>query len=276
MKPSSNFQMVFDRMTLPGLRIYLYLGFAALLFLLFVLGERNALAGGLICLFLGIPGLLFRWTFAPILVLILSFYFMLAPAGVPMSRAFVEEVPSLQLTDLLITAAVLVYLIAQYRVNSLLSQAFPLERPLIHRTAIPDEPPLDAPAQRPNTSVHDSEVKSILIQGVVFTLASLVGWVFLYYPPIGARGFPSTTVRFWIAVWSIAGSMMVGHVVLSYLSWRNMRRDEASMILRDALWWETRREQERLHHWRQWYRSGRPEPLIANDVEQQSERSERK
>jgi len=253
MKTPGTLRTIVDRLLQPGLRLYLYVGVAALLFNLFVLSERNAIAGGLIILLIGIPGLIIRWTFAPLLVILLTFYFAYAPSGVPSVRQlYSPNRPTIQLTDILISISLLVYTIAQYRVNSVVSQAFSLESKPVHRPLSANDPTLDQPIRRPPEQVRESEIGSILGQGIGFSVVSVMGWYILYQIDFGGV-YTVDILRFLLMAWLISFGMVIAQVMLGYLRWRSMSRREASMFLRDTLWRETRREQQRLHTWRQWF-----------------------
>ena len=61
-----------------------------------------------------------------------------------------------------------------------------------------------------------------------------------------------------IAWWCVTLSIpIVASVVFRYLALRKMNRRAARLMLQDMFWLETRREQERIYHWRNWYKKNK-------------------
>lgn len=257
-KRPSTWAIVLERLMTPGLRNYLFLGVAAMLLDTVMFASRSALAGGLIAALLALPGLLLRWTFAPLLVVLVAFWFTLAPFGAPprpMDTAPLDDLSDV--TKVLMPMSLLAYLIAQYRLSGVVGQVATGE---VTPVARPGAPAAEEPIRRPAALVDDGEMGTIALSGVVFGLVGTALWFLLY--GVWREGSAATNfTRLMAVLWTLAGVGLAAWAVVGYLRWRGMSGAEGSLYLRDQLWQETRREAERLENWKAWHARGGSGPL---------------
>ncbi len=122
----------------PSARNYLFIGAAALLVYYTLMAERGGQLGALLTVIIAVPGLLARWVISPCLVLVLTSYLLfdpnferLVPAfdGARRSLSYGRVSMAVGLSDILLAAAILIYLIAQCRIFSLVHQSMPNDPP---------------------------------------------------------------------------------------------------------------------------------------------------
>jgi hypothetical protein len=229
----------------PLTTAYLLVGLAAvgILGLLMIEGGGR---WGLIPALIGAAGLAFRWRSAPLIVLAGIALGQLAPFGSIELPVFVvsEMFPSRSAqgsnvaTNLALCTAVLVYVIAQYRLIGLSVAMFP---PGDKRDANP-----------PRTgSAGSAEIGTGL-----FTAAAASVAAFLLWRLVGNVRVPWGIVpaqwRLGVLAWLLIGGLAVAAAVLGHLGWWRASRAEAAVYLQDALWHETRGDQRRINRWRAW------------------------
>ena len=66
--------------------------------------------------------------------------------------------------------------------------------------------------------------------------------------------FTVGTSRFLLVAWLMGLSLMVVSAALVYMRSARMTRNEAALVLRDEYFQENRRETDRLHRWRKWFK----------------------
>src|SRR4051812_26824474 len=102
----------------PAVRNYTVAALSALAMIFLVLFQQGSDLGGLLIVLVGVAGVMLRWTPAPVFVLALLTYFMVFPFGIPgeaFDSNFEIQDGRFRMTDLLLTASVLVYVACQYR-----------------------------------------------------------------------------------------------------------------------------------------------------------------
>jgi hypothetical protein len=183
----------------------------------------------------------------------------------------------------ILSASVLAYLIAQYRVLSLVHQSMPVD-------PAPRRKGQSAPAtpRRPLSLIAEGEPIAALALGLGAVAIGLAAWSLLSWYERSQRlsgnwGITRPFARSMLVLWSIGTVAVVAGVFFRYVSMRRMGRQQARMVLQNMFWTETRREQERIHRWRRWARTGRPRPLentgasaeVAVDASGRSDRTSR-
>jgi hypothetical protein len=268
----------------PAVRNYVFVGLAAVIVFVLATFARGAEAAGLLAAVFAVAGLLARWASGPFLFAVIAGYLLMDPYGLHWASFFSGyrslRTPArsadaeLDLGSLLIVLAVLIYLMAQYRVFSLLAHAVPTDprRLADHRNAtrpprlgrhwrrIP--PPVDPSARRdPHQkrsprAVAESELPQMLAVAAACVLGAQIAWAIL------ARFEPAFEMepryaRLMLLIWLVGVGVMIASAGLGYLAMRRAPPDEAAMYLQDELWKETRREQQRVQRWRVWGRARR-------------------
>ncbi|CAN5324335.1 hypothetical protein BH11PLA2_BH11PLA2_00950 [soil metagenome] len=246
----------------PALRGYLLAAMASLLVIFAVKFEDGALAAAGVPVLCGIAGLLLRWTAMPVIFTITLCYFILFPVGIPtagFSRLILRDT-HFRPEDMLLAAAVLVYLFTQFRIFSLNQQAIPK---LIHSDAVP---------RRETATIQTGELPRMLITAAVAVIIGQVLWLLLtnleyhfgdgpllrFKPSAGdlLRRLvpPSTQSSEMNRGLLLASGGMFFAVVISFVYWywriATLNANEARLILLDQAWREDRREYARLETWR--------------------------
>jgi len=251
----------------PAVRNYLFTGASALLVVMLAHMVRDAAIGGLLAVLVAVPGLVGRWSASPILFLLVSIFPILDPQGMLliapeyMGRGRDPVIPGLNtqtknafdITDLFLAAGMLCYLIAQYRLLSLMNRSFPPDRVPFHRPKADDESP-----KRPAKLVREDEIPFALALSSAFVLGGQIVWLLIwtFTGDDGNRSmFIGQTGAFVVVVWGLSVGLLISATVFGYLSMRNASHAEADMFLRDGVWQETYREQQRVHRWRIWNRA---------------------
>lgn len=236
---------------------YLILAATGLFVYFLLMSGKGNDTGALIALLIAIPGILARWTAAPILVLLLSIFMLIDPGFMNSinfvtggRRMFFGTPSGFRIEDGLLAAAMLAYSVGHYRLTAIVTQAMPLDRGFRG-----DREPVKPPA-RPADSVPGDELPRFLF---VLALCVVVGqliWSLLIYLERSARPqpFPVGVNRMMILVWVAGIVVMLTSGIVIYLRSMRMSRAEAEMRLRDTHFHETLRETDRLHRWRQWFK----------------------
>ena len=248
---------VFRRLREPAALNYLVLTVAGLLVYFLMMSSKGNDAGALFAIVLAIPGVLLRWVVSPALVLILTTYLMYDPAfyglmsfrsggfGVSVARSRFE------IEDVVLAASLLAYLIGHFRLTGLIAQGMP-EDPTPRRPRDSDHLP-----RRPASLVAPDELPMALAMGAGCCVVGQIAWTVVTLSEKGGREsslFAPGTDRFFMVAWGIGSVLMAIAAVLTYLQWSRMTPAEADVALRDTSFQEMKRETDRLHRWRKWYR----------------------
>jgi hypothetical protein len=156
-----------------GVRNYTFLGLAALLVLLLVLLERGVGMWALLPVLIGFGSLLLRWSPGPLLVLVTLAGLLFASAlgrypALGSHRTFASV-----LSDLLLCAAVLAYVAAQYRLHGLVLFLFPRDprRP----GAVPPRSGRPPAGPRPSTALPQRRSPALASSSELVLLLLAVG-----------------------------------------------------------------------------------------------------
>jgi hypothetical protein len=221
----------------PAANAYLVLGLAGIVVIGVALLQCGVDRWAVVPTLVGAAGLVFRWrSSAPVLLAAVAFI-LAAPYASWRPPRMNPPLPA----TLALCAAVLTYVVAQYRLLSLTVAVFPPEA-----KRRPEKPP-----PRPADAVSVREAPAALLA----VAAAAVGALFLW--ELTGRVPPQWNVepRRWhvgLLVWVVAAGLVVVAGVVEHLGWRRQSPAEAELFLRDVLWAETRGEQRRVNRWRAW------------------------
>jgi hypothetical protein len=147
------------------------------------------------------------------------------------------------MSDLILCAAIIGYLMAQYRILGL------------HVAILPADPSRkgEPPTVRDSQSVPGHEpFAALLLAG-----AAAIGSLFVWQLTTLIRAPWGLSPSYWrveLLVWILAVGVILTASILGYFSWRRQSRAEALMVLRDEFWRQTRGDQRRTNRWRAWAR----------------------
>ncbi|QEL13900.1 hypothetical protein [Limnoglobus roseus] len=260
-------------------RTYVVVTAAALLVIFVAQLMSGSLIAGAVPFAIGLTALGLRWVGMPVVCVLSVAYFQALPFGIPINGGFPIDARQthFRIQDLLLVMAVVVYLIAQYRVYSLAHMAVPDERQLRYQRG--DKPDLRDPAL-----ISEQEVPQLMVAAAAVVIAGQMIWLglsevvldFRQLPPIRPRqagmfgsvegAMPPQASRWLLFVLSFGVLVFVTRLAFWYWKLRTLNRAEAQMILADAGWAEMRREAARQETWRAWgkYRARRllPKPKL--------------
>lgn len=254
----------FEQFQVPAVRTYIFIGLGALLIYFTVMSERAGDLGTLLTIVIAVPGLINRWIISPILFLILATYLLFDPNfgnlieamdGYRRSYYGSRSSPStFDPQDLLLAGCILAYMMAHYRLMSLVHKSMP-DDPAPRRKGQPEP---DTP-RRPSRLFAERELGILLASAIGSVIFAMVLWQFIVGYESGWRlggtwGFSRTFARFVVFLWSVGTGVVLVGVVFRYLALRSMSWFEARLIVQDLFYLETRREQERIYRWGLWAR----------------------
>jgi hypothetical protein len=237
----------------PAVRQYVLVCVSALVVVVMVLAVRGSGWTALLPLLAGGAAAVAGWSAGPLLV-IACVGVLLRVRAREMHSGLIQGLPDALPLDLALAAAVLVYVVAQYRIQSLLRHVFPPDprrRPLRRRPTARLLPPVHEP-RSPDLVGPGEAARLVLGLLLVAGLAAMLWAVLSQWPP--PWGFGRRAWVLLVLAWS--GLAVVG-MAFAVAGWQRMDRacpEEALMYLQDQLWRETRREQSRLNRWLVWAR----------------------
>jgi len=228
---------------------YVALCGAALAVLLLVLLQRGQnLVVSLLILSVGVAGVLTRMRLAPLLVLGLVTFnelfqqFTVSQAHEPeLGRVF-------QVSDVLLCAALLGFVAGQYRLQGLGRFVFP-----------PDEhvgqirtPITVVQRRRSALLVTPQEVSLLAVSLPFWALAAQLAWHWLAQQR-ALLEWDGRIVRATVCLFALVTGLTVAAAVLHHVRRRRMTLEEATLLLQDTFWNETRGEQRWLARWLAWF-----------------------
>jgi hypothetical protein len=250
---------VFRKLRDPAALNYLVVAGAGLLVYGLIMMARGNDIGAIIAVLLALPGILARWTAAPVLILLMTTYLLIDPGfynlvawvtGGP--RFFGRTGGGFDLEDVLLAAGLLAYTLGHFRLTSLIHQGMPNE-PTAQRPTDPANPP-----RRPPHLVGPDELPRTLIVGGCCVIGGQLAWTILVLVERAGRprpaDFTTGTARLLLLAWVFGLALMVASAALVYLRANRMTQAEAAMALRDEFFLENRRETDRLQRWRRWFK----------------------
>ncbi|MSQ93243.1 MAG: hypothetical protein EXR98_01660 [Gemmataceae bacterium] len=233
------------------------LALAAILLLLFQQSSRSILNPAVttfihvMILLIGVVGILYPVRLSPMLVL----FGIAAPMALEQfysNRALGPDLRAgriLDLADMLMCMAGLVFFVGYYRLHGLWFGVLPADRRQPSGMSGP-------PKRRSEDSLSLAELAPLVITVPAFALLAefacmvlKLRWTVVDLPPQWQQG-----QQLLLAAWTILLGLTVG--AQSFRYWRRVQMDRttALLMLQDVLWNETRGEQRRLQRWLAWRR----------------------
>jgi hypothetical protein len=244
-----------------AVRTYVLVCLVALLVMMLAQMEMGPDLFALLPVLAGAAGLLMRSTLASLMLLVALggriFLYHQTGFGRFLGRGL--GTPRFHLTDLLLCAATLAFVIAHYRLMGLVKNVFP-EDPRRREKWPPGRLWAGvARAPRERRSAHlvgPVEWLVFLVSLPIFVILAQIIWSLL--PGRWARWELPYGVWAWtglvLPVLGLAAALLVAGAFLGYWGRRGMSPEEGQVLLQDVLWKETRREQRRLNRWLAWFR----------------------
>jgi hypothetical protein len=251
----------------PGVQVYLVIALAALGVLVFVqMSQRYSLLGQFLTLVFfvtGLLGILFRFRVAPVLLLVLfdlDELFLVArefinhpqyvlSSNLDFGYGFGTFQP-LRADTLMLCVGFLAYCAAQYRLQSLAYAIFPPDprqvEDLDTRAAHPA--PRRPVRLKRSPGLVGADEMILLLAGLPFcALLAQFCWIVLRQPAINIFRLPFPLSRVLFVGWVLVVGVAMVSAVLSYWRWAQLSPEQATLLLQDDLWRETRGEQRRLN-----------------------------
>jgi hypothetical protein len=245
-----------------AVRLYTVISLMALLVLLLVLLEKGMGEWSLLPVALGCMALLLHLGFGPPMVL-LALIWLLLSEGLgfdPFRLTFslrgrsASEMGDLDLGDIALSAAVLIFSVGFYRMQSLVHHLFPIDSRRRHRGSAAGVPPIDGHLEKRSVaSVEPVEFPWLVGAGFAWSLAAWAFWQWLMgQQPLW--GFDLTLWRTLILFWLVSTGLLLTTALLGYLTQIGAGPEGNAVYLQDQLWQQTRGEQSRINRWLVWAR----------------------
>ena len=189
----NNYQSYLKVLLDERVRGYVMVAGCALIAVFVIQLSTGSLVAGGIPMLIGILAMMLRWTAMPGFFVVAVAYLAVNPFGAPMPRY--SGGPSRLLSssfspfDMLLVAAVLVYLHAQFRVYSLARQAFPDERVKAARSI------RDLLDRRPPRLISDSELLMMILFAVGMMIVGQFIWLLITQLEVDSKVFPPIRFR---------------------------------------------------------------------------------
>jgi hypothetical protein len=258
--------------------LYLIISAAALGVLVVALFFLASPIAAAIVFITGIAGLVLRWTAMPMFAVVVVAWIAFAPNFLPYEAINFSNLTNIpgswfRIQDIIVIGAMLIYLVAQYRLSTIAQQGMPFEaKPaFLKRSA--------KPTVRAVAAITDSELIRFFMRIGVFLIGGQMLWLFVNHvgldfrrvPPfvlleIDARrfssfssyqvpGVPLVVHRILISMLLIFSFAFFAKILFHIWRLRRLNRDEGMLILQDTQWSEQRRELNRQEKWRAWARA---------------------
>jgi hypothetical protein len=243
----------------PLVRDYTFLALGALALCGMVLYFDGPGIWGLLPVLLGMIGVLVRWGAAPALYLVTLLVVLILPdrllwlLGAPSGHR-----GEVELTDVVLAAASLIYVAAQMRLQSLVRHGVPpdlrrkrrlLSPRLVGRWFLPGQP------THRSGAAGGGELLLLLIAAPGFALVAWLLWMRLALEPSPEPGsLPPVLWQIVVIVWAMVIGLAGMHAFLGYLGRARASPEESTVFLQDQLWGATRGEQRRINRWLVWAR----------------------
>jgi hypothetical protein len=263
----------------PAVRNFTFSALGALGMIFLILFEQGSDIGAVLIVILGACGLFLRWPASPAFVLLVLFYFMIFPYGVPSAGyedSFLIDEDRFRVTHILLVMSVLVYLSCQYRILGFVHQAVAFDGQVRRRD--------ERPARRPAALIRPAELGILFGTCAALVVVGQLLWWFANNVEIvpyedfplklakpgrttNEHAFASSTdsrppgyirtglTRFIVLVGFLFFGMLIARLAFGYWRLRMMGSAEGRMILLDGSWSETSRDRQRIEKWRIWGRN---------------------
>jgi hypothetical protein len=242
----------------PAVRNYIFLCLTALVVLFLVLVRRGLGGWSFLPVLVGVAGVGLRWRLAPLmsLILVTGLLYYLAPAGEGGRVRQHDLDRSFRLEDWILSATILAFFAAHYRLQGLTVSVFPQDPRHQEEEVNPGgkatQPPAGSELQRIPSLVSPSEIGWLILSLPIWAFLAQFCWVLL---PSGERPEYELKSREWrgiVAVWVLGLGLWLVYTLLDLAGRRRMTPQEARLVLQDALWRETSRDQRRVNRWLAW------------------------
>ena len=201
------------------------------------------LLANLLVVFIGTVGILYRVRLSPILVLIALAgpqLFEQRQVGIaPGWEARDERL--FAITDVLLSIAVLTYLIGQYRLHGLWFGLLTSDK---RRATV-------SPG-RSEASLSAAELTGLIFPVPMFAVLAQLAYLMLRRFVVPVENFPRQWQLFLPVAWCVLLGVFLAAYAFRY--WRRLQMDRVSaqLILQDTLWQQTRGEQRSVNRWIAW------------------------
>lgn len=232
----------------PGV-YYLVVCLASLALIFLVLAEKQAGSWSLLPIGVGLIGLLTRWSSAPAMLLLA----VTVCLNVPVRFGRLAS----PFMDVLLCAATLAFVVAQYRLQCVQGYIFPADQ----RRQDGQKSQGLFSRWRHNEGTRQRRAESLVTPGEIGLLAlslpiwALLGMMVWGWLPLNYNiGFLPWVWRAMVFAWAMGVALLVAAGFFDYWRQRHFTSLEATVYLQDMFWHETRREQRRLNRWGAWFR----------------------
>jgi hypothetical protein len=219
--------------------------------------QHGSALSSLLLLLVGLLGVMARLRIGPILFLLSFTVLHLARQRVGMrlgEMTFSARGTGLLASELATSLAVLAYVLAQYRLQSLVLHILPPDpRRRSGRRRWLILPPKIVLEPRAGGLVTPAEIAWFVLALPAWGLLAQGLWLVLS-PPRQFLDFPPWLVRLIYFGWALGVGTLVTASLFDYWQRRRGRPEIAALYLQDVLWRETRREQRRCNRWIAWWR----------------------
>jgi hypothetical protein len=251
-----------------GAMSYIILCGASLaLAVLVLLGQGQSPMVCLVILLIGLVGVVTRMSLAPVIVVLTVAAYQLVGQltwDAPRGSWQLQTRGSFVISDILLAAAVLGYVIGHYRLQGLSRHIFPpdLRLRVLHRYTRPVGQAGNMPAIERKRAVHlvtPAELTLLVLSLPFWALAAQLVWHYLAQTRdvLGREHkvdeWNAGVVRTIVLVTILTATLVTVAALLRYLRRRRMTEEEARLMMQDTLWNETRGEQRRFARWLTWF-----------------------
>jgi hypothetical protein len=231
----------------PAIRLYMVLCLSALTVVLIVLLQSGYGRWSLFPVVIGVLGVVFRWRSGVLVFLIaLTTFFLMEHGHLREGTVVFRFRRQPTLFDWGLGASCLAFVMAYYRLQGLVVAVFPQDP---RRLRMGEK---RSWVRRPTHLVSQREVGMFFVSLPVWAALAQVLWRLILSRPV--LDLPPRLGHLVLVGWMLGVGLLVVAGLLSYLAQQRLTPEEATLFLQDALWWETRREQRRVHQWLIWDR----------------------
>jgi hypothetical protein len=232
----------------PAVRNYSLLCLAAVFVLVVCLVDRGLGWWSLLPALIGCIAVLVQWSMGPPLMLLSLTGLILSSTRYRWVYSSRERGSIPTLMDLILCAAVLAYVIGQYRLVSLLRYVFPVD-PRGRRTRTSRE----AASRRSADLVSPWELGRVVLMLPLWTGLTVIA-LHLLSDDAPSLGIAPEVWRGLLIAWLVLAVLGVVGIVGGYARQNTATPEESLLYLQDQLWRSTRREQGCLNRWLAWAR----------------------
>lgn len=203
----------------------------------------------------GCLGIVFRWWFTPLLVLLMVVTSLVNPLADSEPRLVMR---GFDLREWVLAGAMLTFIAAHYRLQALAVELLPQERwrrrfgKSKDRKVQVFEAKLSEQRKRPAHVVSPMELVGLVVSVPFFVMLGYIGFRLLPRQPQASFELHTGVWKSMVLLWVVGLTLLLASGVLQYLRYKRMPPAEARLIINDVLWQETRREQRRVARWLTW------------------------